>query len=698
MTHYLQLFLKGSILLLLPFTLTTAQSTFSEVLTIFDQNGCGGPYCHGGGAGGFTLDTNDPSASYASLVGVTPQNMAAMEKGDELIKPGHPESSFLYRKINHSLYEDSMLDSEEGDVMPLSGTEMSDRDKEFIRQWIYFGAPQNGTAFPNNVKNAFTDYYTNGGIGPIDKPEAPAEGEGFQLHFGNVFLPPGGEIEYVKKQEINLPEELEINRIELFMNDFSHHFILYKYDQATANGIGDGIREVGLTTDNPLISPNTQLVTAWQDNQDFRLPEGTAYKWDETTVLELNYHILNYSTSSPLAADMYLNIYTQPAGTAEKEMLSDILLNLAIFIPNDGQDQVFANSFGPSQFVGVPNNTPINIWNMTSHTHQYGKDYDIHLNGGGINSLQVFEGQYNSDYTLFTGVYDFAHPPIRFFDNLMELTPGQTITQTATFNNNGPSNVNFGVTTSDEMMLSIVQYTLGENHQADMQLNDINEAYCLSDGPVELISNYDSGVIGNGVVQNIFTPEIAGIGSHVLYADCCDPDKMFEIIIEVVPDLEADDIVDVENTLSVTDNQDHTYEWTFEGEMIEGENSSSLDAEFNGVYTVTVSNGSCSATYEKTVTEATNVGIEEVLINGLTIAPNPFSQNTKVSFTLKETTEVTVAVYDLTGKKIWSQPTTQLAAGNQIISLKELAHIQSGIYLLQLEMGGESISKRLMKH
>jgi len=698
MTHYLQFFLRSSLFLLLPFTITTAQTTFSEVLTIFDQNGCSGSYCHSSGSGGLTLDPNDPSGTYASLIGVTPQNMTAMEKGDELVKPGYPERSFLYRKINGALYEDAMLESGEGDMMPQIGATMSDRDKEFIRQWIYYGAPQNGKAFTDDTKDAFTDYHTNGGIGPIDKPEPPAEGEGFQLHFGSIFLPPGGEVEYLKKHEINLPEELEINRIELFMNDFSHHFILYKYNQAIASNKPEGIRPVTLNTDNPLINSNTQLVTAWQDNQDFRLPEGTAYKWNEETVLELNYHLLNYSTSSPLAGDMYLNIYTQPAGTADKEMLSDILLNLLLFIPNDGEDKVFANSFGPNDFAGVPSNTPINIWNMTSHTHKYGKDYDMYLNGGEINGLELFEGQYNTDYTQFTGVYDYAHPPIRFFDNLIEFMPNQSITQTAVYNNNGPTNVNFGLTTDDEMMLSMIQYTIGDNHQADMQLNDIQATYCLNDGPVELVSNYTSGVIGNGVVHNIFNPAEAGVGSHVLYADCCDPDKMFDIIIEVVPAIEEDEIVTVGNALIISDNEDHTYEWTFDGEIIEGANVNSYAAEFNGVYTVTVDNGTCSATYEKTVTEATNVGVEELLINNLTIAPNPFNQDTKVSFSLKETTDVTVVVYDLTGKKIWAQPTTQLTAGNQVIALSELANIQTGVYILQIEMGTESISKRLIKN
>ncbi|NJL74736.1 MAG: T9SS type A sorting domain-containing protein, partial [Saprospiraceae bacterium] len=41
-----------------------------------------------------------------------------------------------------------------------------------------------------------------------------------------------------------------------------------------------------------------------------------------------------------------------------------------------------------------------------------------------------------------------------------------------------------------------------------------------------------------------------------------------------------------------------------------------------------------------------------MLKNGLDIAPNPFSAQTTITYTLAEATEVTLTIYDLQGKRI----------------------------------------------
>lgn len=680
----------------------SAQSTFQEVMTVFDNNGCSSTYCHGGGAGGLTLN-EDLNETYANLLGISPENLTALEKGDELVMAGYPERSFLYRKINDHLYADSEMDpTTEGDAMPPSGDALSNRDKEMIRQWIFYGAPKQGQAFTDNVKQAFTDYHNDGGIGPIEAPEPPAEGEGFQIHFGSIFLQPGDEVEYTKKYDLRLAEDLEVNRLELIMNDFSHHFLLYKYEEELAATIPDGIRPETNITDNPLLNPQSELVSSWQDNADFRLPEGTAFKWNPGTVLDLNFHILNYDQVAPLSADLYVNVYTQPAGTAVKEMVSEVVPGAIGGFGGGGELLALLPGVIDTFSDDYDWNQTINLWNITPHTHKYGTDYDVYYQFPDGSELQILEGHYNTDYTVFTGVYDYSHPPLRFFDNLLEITPETGIRQEAAYNNTGGDFVTWGLTTNSEMMLSLIQYTIGENHQEDMILNEINDTYCLDDAPVELIANFDSGVVGNGVTHNIFDPNVAGLGSHVLYVNCCDPSTMSEIIIEVVPSLEGELSIN-NNTTGLgnadlssewTGSEEITYQWLFDGEIIEGATTADYEAEFNGDYTLEISNGACKTVSTFTVTEATNTSIESVNIIGFNAAPNPFSEQTRITFSLSENSEVVAEIYDISGKQVALLTDATLATGEHTFKFNGE---EAGIYFLNLQIDGKTYTHKLIK-
>ena len=677
-----------------------AQSTFEDVLTIFDENGCSGGYCHGGG--GFL--SGDLDEVYNKLVGATPQNGMAQERGDKIIDPGYPERSFLYRKINQGLYSDSPLhvgdDMEvmEGNHMPPSqdGTGVSNRDKEMIRQWIYYGAPKTGQAFGNNIKNAIEEFHTEGGIGLLEQPPAPDPSEGFQVQLGPVFLQPGEEIEYLKKYDLKLEEGVEVNRIEAFMApNFSHHFILYKYiNGSTAN---EGLREVTIF-DNPFGS-DANFVSIWQEDEDFRLPEGTAYRWQPGTILDLNYHIINYSNASVLAANVYFNVYTQELGTADKEMFSDLALNLLIPIPNTEDTITHTDVFG--------NSSDINIWMLSSHTHKYGKDFDIYLEDeDGEKGLQLFEGLYNSDYTSYEGVYDYAHPPIRYFDNFLRIPNNQNLIQEAKFINNGPTSVNFGLTSDDEMMITVLQYTKGDSHQEPIALHELPERVCLNSDGIELIANgYESGVIGNGVIGNYFYASEAGLGTHELIYNCCDVDQMESVTIEVVEGQSFTPVVTTLDTLPSAlildipnDLADYTVQWYLNDEPIDGANNISWTPVISGNYTVEVSVNGCANKSEPIIFEV-ETGIASLAINGLSelsVSPNPFTAQTQLSFVLEESKEVVIEVLDVSGKTIKTYPKQRFEVGEnqQIISFTGNA----GMYFVKIDLvDGGAIVKKLSK-
>jgi hypothetical protein len=105
----------------------------------------------------------------------------------------------------------------------------------------------------------------------------------------------------------------------------------------------------------------------------------------------------------------------------------------------------------------------MNIWMLSTHTHQWGKDYDIYMrNPDGTKGEQIYEGFYNRDYTFNQGYYDWAHPAIREFYPLKPVLLKEGLIHEAVFNNTGNSTATFGLTTNDEMMLITVQYTLSD--------------------------------------------------------------------------------------------------------------------------------------------------------------------------------------------------------------------------------------------
>ena len=427
------------------------QSTWQKVYTIFQSIG--------------TIDSVDfvatPMANaYTSIFDQPTANTFAQSKGYKRIDPGYPHRSFLFRKINNGLDMDIVLDTAEGGNVGV----LTDYQKELVRQWIMFGAPQTGNVVDTSV---IYTYYTVGGIHkPFLPLPAPDPSLGFQLHFGTFFLNPGEEIEFFLKYDPRLPADIEVNRVEIAMAEDSHHMVLYKFHTPAKaskhdNGIriGDSLRSHG----------DADIVTAsgGAPSDDKTLPPGTAYKFESSAIFDINYHILNSSPDSVLAYEVYFNFYTQPIGTAASYMESRFFLNMDIPILWDTltQDSTSFEVVANDTNMSNQSNTHYwNIWILYSHTHRYGVDYDIWLrNPDGTKGEQVYEGFMDFTHTVNTGYYDWELTPQRIYDTLLVVDPRLGFIHKAVYKNTmGPATVNWGLTTQDEMMVMGFQYTLGD--------------------------------------------------------------------------------------------------------------------------------------------------------------------------------------------------------------------------------------------
>jgi hypothetical protein len=443
-------------------TLVVAQTTLESVSSIFQAN-CAA-YCHGGGSPSANLDlSGTPGDLISALVGVSPTNPAAVAKGYKLVDPGYPQNSFLLYKCATTDWDTQYgMEVAEGNTMPNGQPALEKEEIELIRQWIQFGAPQTGTVVDPDLLD---DYYNDNGMARIEIPDAPAPSEGFQMHLGPFFLEPGEEIEFYKKEKVNNPSLQNVTRFEAFFNDESHHFLLFEFLPGTDAGIEEGLRPV--TVQNAF--QDAEYMVGWVDPDITELPEGTAYKIDDNAVVDLNYHTINYASNgdSILAAEAYINYYTDNATPDLIEMHSELLINIGIFIPNNGTevsftDAQFDNTAGPTDSMYV--------WFLSSHTHKYGTDYDIYKrNPDGSQGDQLYEGFYDTEYTFNQGYYDWEHPGNLYFDEvygeLLPINRRDGLIQVAKYQIPGSANetepvIYFGLTTDDEMMLAFIQYTL----------------------------------------------------------------------------------------------------------------------------------------------------------------------------------------------------------------------------------------------
>ena len=436
----------------------SAQSTYQRVYNLFQANCTVG--CHGNGGNSGNLDLyggGSASTVYNNIVNVTPVNPAAAAKGHKRIAPGYPERSFLLRKCATSSWDPAYsLDLTEGAAMPDNQPTLEKEEVELVRQWILKGAPQSG-----NIVDTQTlyDYYHVNGLPRLTPPPAPNPSEGFQLHFGPIFLEPLEEIEYYKKEALFNTTGFEVNKMTCNINDDSHHMLVFNYIPGADTEVVEGLREVDLSSVFP---DQTKYIVGWVDTDTTDLPFGTAYYFTDNSFLDMNYHTINYSENSILAAEGYVNIYTQPMGTAIKEMHSELLINPTIFIFNNGEEQTFTD---PYNVPGSSDN--MNIWFLSSHTHKYGTAYNIYKrNSDGTKGEILYDGNYNTAYTFNQGYYDWQHPANRYFDPLETIEADNGVIQEAKFLISNPDEqafvITFGLTTADEMMLAFIQYTIGD--------------------------------------------------------------------------------------------------------------------------------------------------------------------------------------------------------------------------------------------
>jgi hypothetical protein len=85
-----------------------------------------------------------------------------------------------------------------------------------------------------------------------------------------------------------------------------------------------------------------------------------------------------------------------------------------------------------------------------------------------------------------------------------------------------------------------------------------------------------------------------------------------------------------------------------------------------------------------------NTGIEEVVNGDIKVYPNPTRDNANIDMNLKESGEMTIEVYSLSGQLLQQQQ-VGATAGHQVVPV-DLSRVESGMYIINLKLNNERIA------
>ena len=112
-------------------------STFDQIQQQIFTPGCSRQTCHNAAQTDHTLSLA-PGESYASLVGVQPDDSLANGQGKLRVDPGNPDGSYLLDKLRGD------LEPSQGLRMPRQLAKLPKKKIRLIEAWIEAGAPENG--------------------------------------------------------------------------------------------------------------------------------------------------------------------------------------------------------------------------------------------------------------------------------------------------------------------------------------------------------------------------------------------------------------------------------------------------------------------------------------------------------------------------------------------------------------------------
>lgn len=382
-----------------------------------------------------------PQVAYANIVGIDPKNADALADGMKRVKPGSPDSSFLYRKLLVDQFHHSTRNY--GNAMPLGRAPLSVGQVEFIRQWIAAGAPMTGDVVANR---ALLDDTTSQVVGEYTTLPVPDAGKGYQISIGRFPVKPNFERELFLYRKLPNTEKIYVTGYEVRMRPGSHHFVMYTFPPVGVPsnvmprpGVIRDIRRDDNTLDDAKMQPMGYHVFfggSVASNFRYNFPPGVGLELPPNAGIDMNSHYFNKGTDT-VWGEVSANLYTADISQVQHVAKVLNLANTEFDLP-PGKETTITSNYTMTK--------PTKITMLTSHSHKFTKKFTIKIFGGLRDGEVVYE------------TTDWLHAPFINFPVPIELNAGEGLTSVVTYYNSTSRMINFGLTSEDEMNIIFGYY------------------------------------------------------------------------------------------------------------------------------------------------------------------------------------------------------------------------------------------------
>jgi 2',3'-cyclic-nucleotide 2'-phosphodiesterase (5'-nucleotidase family) len=143
-----------------------------------------------------------------------------------------------------------------------------------------------------------------------------------------------------------------------------------------------------------------------------------------------------------------------------------------------------------------------------------------------------------------------------------------------------------------------------------------------------------------------------------------------------------------------------SYQWYLNGTAITGAINRNYTPSTKGSYQVMVKNvGNCSSVLSDTFSFIPTSISEISSLNGLQIAPNPYSNFTNISLVLNEKAQVKIEVLNIMGQLVSQLEDAELPQGEFVYAFgaKQLG-FSAGMYIVRISVNDQIISKRIIEN
>lgn len=234
---------------------------------------------------------------------------------------------------------------------------------------------------------------------------------------------------------------------------------------------------------------------------------------------------------------------------------------------------------------------------------------------------------------------------------------------------------------------SYLQTTLGCDSVIVVDLTVTQTQYTFI---ADTICSGDSYTLPSGTVLTNVTADVADT-SYLVSLTNCDSVVYVALTVNSLPSVTV-----TANGADLTATGDNgNVAWYLDGNALSATDST-YTATVSGAYSVLATNASGCTAFSDTV-NVTVVGIKEnEALSQISAYLDPATSQLNVSIALQQSAALNLAVYDMAGKQLVNSQVIAIA-GNTTHQL-DMAALTSGLYLLQINLDGQTRTIKVVKH